>query len=57
MEEITDIVETVNSGVNYRKGLAIAAIFVIGALTCKGIVGVVKREKAVDEDIQTTEAS
>jgi hypothetical protein len=57
MEEFTDIVETVNPGVDYRKGLIIAGIVVVGALSAKSIVSFLARRKAVDEDIQTTEAS
>ena len=57
MEEITEIVETVNTGVDYRKGLIIAGVIVVGALSAKGIVSFLARRKAVDESINTTEAS
>lgn len=57
MEEITDIVETVNQGVNYRKGLFIAGAFTVGVLVANGAAIVLARRKAVAKNINTTEAS
>lgn len=57
MEEITEIVETVNQGVDYRKGLVIVGAIAVGLLGAKGVATFLARRKAVDEDINTTEAS